>query len=156
LGAVHLVSLEEGKTVDSVRDKVMEQVRAAFRPEFLNRLDEILLFRRLDKAHMLLILDIQLRNLHKLLHDRRITLDLDKNSKKWLAEKGYDPAYGARPLKRAIQTYLQNRLAELILQGDVLDDSTVNVSVKNDELIFKIKVAKSVPESKDKHKRDVA
>jgi ATP-dependent Clp protease ATP-binding subunit ClpB len=155
LGAEHLVNLEEGKTVDTIRENVMEHVRAAFRPEFLNRLDEILLFRRLDKSHMLMIVDIQLRNLEKLLKDRRVSLSLDKKAKQWLADEGYDPAYGARPLKRAIQTHLQNSLAELILKGEILDGSSVNVSVKDDELIYKIKPFEQEKDSNE-NKRDVA
>ncbi len=138
LGAEYLVSMEEGQDVESVRDQVMGLVRKAFRPEFLNRLDEILLFRRLGRAQMAGIVDIQLGYLRKLLGDRRITLTLNDEAKKWLADKGYDPAYGARPLKRVIQTHLQNRLAQLILQGDIADGAGVAVGVKGDELDFKI------------------
>ncbi|MFN3827322.1 MAG: ATP-dependent chaperone ClpB [Micavibrio sp.] len=138
LGAEYLVSMEEGQDVESVRDQVMGVVRKAFRPEFLNRLDEILLFRRLGRAQMAGIVDIQLGYLRKLLGDRRITMTLDDDAKRWLADKGYDPAYGARPLKRVIQTHLQNRLAQLILQGDIADGASVAVGVKADELDFKI------------------
>jgi ATP-dependent Clp protease ATP-binding subunit ClpB len=115
--------------VASVRDQVMEIVRAAFRPEFLNRLDEILLFRRLNRADMQGIVDIQLQRLQKLLQDRKITLVLDDAAKRWLADAGYDPVYGARPLKRVIQRSLQNPLAELILAGRITDGETVHVSV---------------------------
>ncbi|MCM2344238.1 MAG: ATP-dependent chaperone ClpB [Alphaproteobacteria bacterium] len=138
LGAEYLVTLEEGQEVESARDQVMGVVRKAFRPEFLNRLDEILLFRRLGRAQMAGIVDIQLGYLRKLLGDRRIILTINEDAKLWLANKGYDPAYGARPLKRVIQTYLQNRLAQLILKGDIADGAAVSVGVKADELDFKI------------------
>jgi ATP-dependent Clp protease ATP-binding subunit ClpB len=138
LGAEYLVNQEEGTDVEQVRDKVMGAVRAAFRPEFLNRLDEILLFRRLGRAQMGGIVDIQLGSLRKLLADRRITLDLDDRARNWLADKGYDPAFGARPLKRVIQTYLQNELAGMILRGDITDGSLVRVSEKGGALDFRI------------------
>jgi ATP-dependent Clp protease ATP-binding subunit ClpB len=129
LGSEILASLPENAEVASVRDQVMEIVRAAFRPEFLNRLDEILLFRRLNRADMQGIVDIQLRRLQQLLQDRKITLELDDAAKRWLADTGYDPVYGARPLKRVIQRSLQNPLAELILAGRITDGETVHVSV---------------------------
>jgi len=103
-------------------------VRAHFRPEFLNRLDDIMLFHRLKKAHMGAIVDIQLKRLQGLLDERKITLELDPSARGWLAEKGYDPAYGARPLKRVIQRELQNPLAGLILAGRIKDGDTVRVS----------------------------
>ncbi|PZQ44253.1 MAG: ATP-dependent chaperone ClpB [Micavibrio aeruginosavorus] len=138
LGAEHLVNLEDGQDVESARSKVMDAVRAAFRPEFLNRLDEILLFRRLGRDQMTGIVDIQLGYLHKLLAGRRVELTVEVSAKKWLAEKGYDPAYGARPLKRVIQTELQNKLAELILEGKVEDGAQVRVTVKGEHLDFAI------------------
>ncbi len=138
LGAEHLVNLEEGQDAEAAREQVMNAVRAAFRPEFLNRLDEILLFRRLGRDQMTGIVDIQLGGLRKLLAGRRIALDINDAAKKWLADKGYDPAYGARPLKRVIQTELQNRLAELILEGKIEDGAGVNVGVKGDALDFAI------------------
>ena len=138
LGAEHLVQLEDGQDVEAARGKVMEAVRKAFRPEFLNRLDEILLFRRLGREQMAGIVDIQLGYLHKLLVSRRITLEVDMAAKKWLADRGYDPVYGARPLKRTIQTELQNKLAELILEGRIEDGSGILVSVKGDSLSFAI------------------
>lgn len=143
LGAEYLVNQEEGEDVEKVREKVMGAVRAAFRPEFLNRLDEILLFRRLGRQQMAGIVDIQLGKLVRLLGERRITIQLDDKAKNWLGDKGYDPAFGARPLKRVIQTYLQNNLAEMILKGDVTDGSLVQVSVKGDALDFKI--SKAIP-----------
>src|SRR6185369_16930145 len=112
---------------DMVRGQVMEAVRAAFRPEFINRLDEILLFRRLSREDMVGIVDIQLAALQMLLADRKVTLDIDAEAKKWLANTGYDPVYGARPLKRVIQRELQNPLAEKILAGEFRDGDTVRV-----------------------------
>ncbi|MCI5060362.1 MAG: ATP-dependent chaperone ClpB [Alphaproteobacteria bacterium] len=138
LGAQHLVELKEDEDVEIARAKVMEAVQAAFRPEFLNRLDEVLLFSRLGRAHMTGIVDIQLKGLHSLLGERRITLNVDDKAKKWLADQGYDPAYGARPLKRVIQTELQNKLAEMILQGDVVDGAHIDVSEKGGALDFKV------------------
>jgi ATP-dependent Clp protease ATP-binding subunit ClpB len=138
LGAEFLVNLPDNLTVDDVREEVMDVVRKAFRPEFLNRLDEILLFQRLGREQMTGIVDIQLGYLHKLLAARQITLDVSQEAKKWIADKGYDPAYGARPLKRVIQTELQNRLAELILEGKVEDGGSVRVDVKAEALDFVI------------------
>ncbi|MFA5592263.1 MAG: ATP-dependent chaperone ClpB [Micavibrio sp.] len=138
LGAEHLVALPDGADAESARDSVMNAVRAAFRPEFLNRLDEILLFRRLGREQMTGIVDIQLGYLYKLLEGRQITLDIGADARKWLADKGYDPAYGARPLKRVIQTELQNRLAELILEGRIGDGDAVGVGVLDDALDFRI------------------
>src|SRR3954463_4768046 len=129
LGADYLVNQPEGQDTDAVRDQVMSVVRSAFRPEFLNRVDEIILFHRLQRAEMSHIVDIQLRRLSKLLDDRKITISLDPAAREWLADKGYDPAYGARPLKRAIQKAVQDPLAELILSGAVKDGEPVMVSV---------------------------
>jgi ATP-dependent Clp protease ATP-binding subunit ClpB len=128
LGSEYLASLPEGQGVDAVRGEVMEAVRAAFRPEFLNRLDEILLFRRLSRDDMVGIVDIQLAQLEKLLEDRKVAVDIDPEAKKWLANAGYDPVYGARPLKRVIQRELQNPLAEKILAGEIRDGDTVRVT----------------------------
>lgn len=148
LGAEYLVRLEEGQYVETVRPQVMEAVTNAFRPEFLNRLDEILLFSRLGREVMTGIVDIQLGYLYKLLVDRRIKLDVDDKAKKWLADQGYDPAYGARPLKRVIQTNLQNRMAEMILRGEILDGSSVQVSEKGGALDFKVQSPKAEPAKK--------
>jgi ATP-dependent Clp protease ATP-binding subunit ClpB len=128
LGSEILASQSEGQESSAVREQVMEVVRASFRPEFLNRLDEILLFRRLTRAQMGGIVEIQLKHLERLLADRKITLKLDEKACNWLADKGYDPVYGARPLKRVIQRELQNTLAGLILAGRVKDGDTVRVS----------------------------
>ena len=122
----------------------MDAVRSHFRPEFLNRLDDILLFRRLDESHMGAIVDIQLSRLQKLLDDRRVTLKISDQAKTFLAEKGYDPSYGARPLKRVIQNELQNKLAEKLLSGEVMDGQAVRVDKQGDALSFataQVKVA---------------
>jgi ATP-dependent Clp protease ATP-binding subunit ClpB len=111
-------------------------VRAHFRPEFLNRVDEIILFHRLKREHMGRIVDIQLERLQKLLEDRKIAIALDAKAREWLAEKGYDPAYGARPLKRVIQKYVQDPLAELILSGQIKDGEKVKISAGRDGLVF--------------------
>src|SRR6266480_1286684 len=129
LGADFLVNQPEGQDTDAVREPVMAVVRSAFRPEFLNRVDEIILFHRLKREQMSRIVDIQLRRLSKLLEDRKIAITLDPAAREWLAAKGYDPAYGARPLKRAIQKAVQDPLAELILSGKVKDGEAVTVSV---------------------------
>jgi ATP-dependent Clp protease ATP-binding subunit ClpB len=137
LGAEYLVNLREDQDVDAVRDEVMAVVRASFRPEFLNRVDEIILFHRLRRQDMDRIVEIQLARLEKLLADRKITLKLDRDAIDWLASKGYDPAYGARPLKRVMQKELQDPLAEKILVGDILDGSTVAVTAGSDRLNFR-------------------
>jgi ATP-dependent Clp protease ATP-binding subunit ClpB len=137
LGSEYLVSLGEDQDVDVVRSQVMNVVRSHFRPEFLNRLDEIILFHRLKREHMGSIVDIQLERLAKLLVDRKISVKLDKAAHEWLAEKGYDPAYGARPLKRVIQKSLQDPLAEEILAGQVADGDTVEVGAGKDGLTLK-------------------
>jgi len=136
LGAEFLVNQPEGQDSDAVRDQVMAVVRAAFRPEFLNRIDEIILFHRLKRAQMGRIVEIQMVRLQKLLDDRKIKLVLDPPARDWLADKGYDPAYGARPLKRAIQKYLQDPLAEMILAGGIKDGETVRVSAGKQGLSF--------------------
>ena len=128
LGSEILSNQPPGEDSDAVRGQVMEVVRQAFRPEFLNRLDEVLLFHRLTREQMTGIVDIQLARLHAMLAERKITLELDDQAKAWLADKGYDPVYGARPLKRVIQRELQNPLAGLILEGKIGDGDTVSVS----------------------------
>ena len=136
LGSELLAERPENEDTADLRDAVMEIVRAAFRPEFLNRLDEILLFRRLERGHMAAIVDIQLGRLGTLLEDRKIALDISDDARAWLAEQGYDPAYGARPLKRVIQRSLQNPLATLILEGRVKDGETVRIGRGEDGLSF--------------------
>ncbi|WP_022726669.1 ATP-dependent chaperone ClpB [Fodinicurvata sediminis] len=127
LGADILAAQTPGEDSPGVREQVMEVVRGAFRPEFLNRLDEILLFHRLSREQLTGIVDIQLAHLEQLLAERKITLDVDQEAREWLANAGYDPVYGARPLKRVIQKELQNPLAEQILQGNVADGDTVKI-----------------------------
>ncbi len=119
LGSHLIAELPDGVPVEDVRGKVMDVVKGAFRPEFLNRLDETILFHRLERIHMTDIVDIQIARLQKLLTDKKITLSLSDDAKRWLADAGYDPIYGARPLKRTIQKHVQDKLAELILRGDV-------------------------------------
>ncbi|MDE1150947.1 MAG: ATP-dependent chaperone ClpB [Micavibrio sp.] len=128
LGSEFLVELKDNEDVEDARQAVMGVVRKAFRPEFLNRIDEILLFRRLSRDMMVNIVDIQMAGLVEMLEERHITLNLDEKARKVLADAGYDPIYGARPLKRVIQKDLQNPLANLIIEGKVLDDSIVNVT----------------------------
>ncbi|QEX19146.1 chaperone protein ClpB [Hypericibacter terrae] len=127
LGSDILASQPEGQESSAVRERVMEVVRSAFRPEFLNRLDEILLFSRLTRAQMTGIVEIQLKRLIEMLAERKIAIELDDKAKTWLADAGYDPVYGARPLKRVIQRELQNPLANLLLAGRIADGDTVKV-----------------------------
>jgi ATP-dependent Clp protease ATP-binding subunit ClpB len=134
LGSEYLTGLQEGQDVDVVRDEVMAVVKASFRPEFLNRVDDIILFHRLQRSNMADIVRIQLKRLEALLADRRITLEMSDEAVEWLANKGYDPAYGARPLKRVIQAMLQDELAEKILIGDIHDGMSVKVTVSSDRL----------------------
>jgi len=141
LGAEYLTQLKDGDDSDLVREQVMEMVRGHFRPEFLNRIDEIILFHRLKRDEMGAIVDIQLQRLVKLLAERKITIELDDEATHWLANKGYDPVYGARPLKRVIQKYVQDPLAEQILGGQVPDGSTVKITGGTDRLLFRTKSA---------------
>ena len=143
LGADFLVNQPDGEDTDAVRDQVMAVVRAAFRPEFLNRVDEIILFHRLKKSEMTRIVDIQMMRLQKLLEDRKITIALDASAREWLADKGWDPAYGARPLKRAIQKAVQDPLAEMILVGAIKDGEKVAVSAGKQGLTFNGKLAQA-------------
>jgi len=138
IGAEFLVDLGEGEDVDKARDNVMAMVRAHFRPEFLNRLDDILLFHRLKRSEMGRIVDIQFARLEKLVADRRITLALEPSGREWLADRGYDPAYGARPLKRVIQREVQDPLAEKILMGQIGDGAAVSISAGGDRLHFAV------------------
>jgi ATP-dependent Clp protease ATP-binding subunit ClpB len=128
LGAEILAAQAAGADSDAVREPVMEAVRAAFRPEFLNRLDEIILFHRLSREHMDKIVDIQVARLARRLAERKLTLELSPAARSWLSETAYDPVYGARPLKRVIQRHLQDPLANLILEGRILDGQTVRVA----------------------------
>ncbi|MBL0374901.1 ATP-dependent chaperone ClpB [Rhizobium sp. KVB221] len=139
LGAEYLVQLGENDDSDKVRDQVMDVVKSAFRPEFLNRVDEIILFHRLHRKEMGTIVRIQLGRLNQLLADRKIELDMGEDALNWLADKGYDPVYGARPLKRAIQRYVQDPLSERILSGDFADGSKIHVTAGSDRLLFSAK-----------------
>ncbi|GAB6996274.1 ATP-dependent chaperone ClpB [Bradyrhizobium viridifuturi] len=143
LGSEFLVNQPEGEDTAAVRDQVMGVVRAHFRPEFLNRIDEIILFHRLQKSEMGRIVEIQFARLTRLLEDRKIELTLDPKARDWLAEKGWDPAYGARPLKRVIQRSVQDPLAEMILAGEVKDGDRVLISEKGNVLTFNGQVPKT-------------
>jgi ATP-dependent Clp protease ATP-binding subunit ClpB len=136
LGSHFLASLGEDERVEKVEPQVMEVVRAHFRPEFLNRLDEIILFHRLGAAHMGPIVNIQVARLQKLLEDRKITLMLSDAAREWLGRVGYDPVYGARPLKRAVQKYLQDPLADALLSGKIRDGDTVRVDEGDGQLVL--------------------
>ena len=143
LGSEYLVNQPEGEDTSAVREQVMGTVRAHFRPEFLNRVDEIILFHRLQKSEMGRIVEIQFGRLQKLLEDRKITLTLDAAARDWLAAKGWDPAYGARPLKRVIQRHVQDPLAEMILAGTVTDGDSVAISSEGNVLTFNGKAAQT-------------
>jgi ATP-dependent Clp protease ATP-binding subunit ClpB len=136
LGSQYLAALGEDDAVEKVEPQVMEVVRSHFRPEFLNRLDEIILFHRLGQAHMGPIVDIQIARLGRLLEDRKIGLELTDGARAWLGRVGYDPVYGARPLKRAVQKYLQDPLADAILAGTVHDGATVKVDEGDGGLVI--------------------
>jgi ATP-dependent Clp protease ATP-binding subunit ClpB len=136
LGAEYLVELKDGESVELVRGKVLDMVKAAFRPEFLNRIDEILLFHRLGREHMGAIVDVQFGRLQALLKDRDIALELTPKAREWLANEGYDPAYGARPLRRVIQREVQDALAEDILGGQVSDGERVVVDASEDGIVL--------------------
>ena len=134
LGSEYLVNLREGEDTKAVEKEVMGVVRAHFRPEFLNRVDEIILFHRLRREDMSEIVDIQLKRLNRLLEDRKMSLSLDAKARQWLADKGYDPAYGARPLKRVIQKWVQDPLAQMLLAGELPDGSTVKLGASHGRL----------------------
>lgn len=137
IGADILVALGENDDVEKVRDQVMSLVRANFRPEFLNRVDEIILFHRLRRDQMGAIVDIQIARLQKLLDERKVTIELSPEARDFLAGKGYDPAYGARPLKRVIQKELQDPLAGQLLAGEIKDGDRIKVGLAKGELTFK-------------------
>jgi ATP-dependent Clp protease ATP-binding subunit ClpB len=143
LGGEILVNQPEGQDTDAVREQVMAIVRVSFRPEFLNRVDEIILFHRLKRGEMGRIVDIQMARLNKLLEERKMRIELDTSGREWLADKGYDAAYGARPLKRVIQKSLQDPLAEKVLAGQVKDGDIVRVSATKQGLTFNGKVAQA-------------
>jgi ATP-dependent Clp protease ATP-binding subunit ClpB len=134
LGSEFLANLDENEDTKKVEKEVMTVVRGHFRPEFLNRIDEIILFHRLRREDMALIADIQIKRLVRLLEDRKITLQLDPKGRQWLADKGYDPVYGARPLRRVIQKYVQDPIAQLLLAGDIHDGGTVKIGASQGRL----------------------
>jgi ATP-dependent Clp protease ATP-binding subunit ClpB len=134
IGSEYLANLKDDEDVDAARPHVMAEMRARFRPEFLNRIDEIILFHRLKREQMAAIVDIQIGRLQKLLADRKLKLELDDAARTWLANRGYDPAYGARPLKRVIQKSVQDPLAERILAGRIRDGDTVRITVRGGQL----------------------
>ena len=134
LGSEYLVAQKEGEDSSAVQPQVMQTVRAHFRPEFLNRVDEIILFHRLRREDMGAIVDIQFGRLGKLLEDRKIVVELEPKARAWLADKGYDPSYGARPLKRVIQKHVQDPLAEMILAGEIGDGETVRIGAERGSL----------------------
>jgi ATP-dependent Clp protease ATP-binding subunit ClpB len=134
LGSQAIAELPESADIEAARPAVMRAVRDRFRPEFLNRLDEVVLFRRLAREDMAHIVDIQLERLRSLLDDRKLRLELDDKAREWIAEAGYDPVYGARPLKRVIQRSLQDKLANLLLEGRVVDGATLRVTAGPDGL----------------------
>ena len=136
IGSEYLVNQKEGEDVDAVRPYVMAEMKTKFRPEFLNRIDEIILFHRLKREQMATIVDIQIGRLQKLLADRKLKIEMDDKARTWLANKGYDPAYGARPLKRVIQKSVQDPLAELILAGKIKDGQAVRLSVRDGNLVI--------------------
>jgi ATP-dependent Clp protease ATP-binding subunit ClpB len=138
LGSQFMASMRDDEEVSSVEPQVMDVVRAHFRPEFLNRLDEVILFHRLGQAHMAPIVDIQVARVGKLLKDRKIALDLTDAARAWLGRVGYDPVYGARPLKRAVQRHLQDPLAEMILRGEVKDGARVAVDEGDGKLALTV------------------
>src|SRR5271156_2653196 len=146
LGSEYLVNLPEGEDTKTVEKEVMGVVRAHFRPEFLNRIDEIILFHRLRREDMSEIVDIQLRRLNRLLEDRKITLALDAKARQWLAEKGYDPAYGARALKRVIQKWVQDPLAQMLLAGEIRDGGHIKLGVSRGRLTINGKEVGGEPE----------
>ena len=143
LGSEYLVNQPEGEDSSAVQDDVMTVVRSHFRPEFLNRVDEIVLFHRLQRVDMGAIVDIQMARLTTLLDDRKITVDLDGSGRQWLADRGYDPAYGARPLKRVIQKSVQDPLAERILGGTIKDGDLVHITGSASGLLLNGEVVES-------------
>jgi ATP-dependent Clp protease ATP-binding subunit ClpB len=135
IGSEFLANQKEGEDAEAVRPYVMAEMKSKFRPEFLNRIDEIILFHRLKREQMAAIVDIQIARLQKLLAERKLTLGLDEQARTWLANRGYDPTYGARPLKRVIQKWVQDPLAEQILAGRIKDGDTIKLTVRDGTLV---------------------
>ncbi len=138
LGSRYLIEGVSGDTIpESVRESVMTEVRRAFRPEFLNRIDETVLFKPLTLDEITRIVDLLVADLNKRLAERRVTVEFDKKAREWAAEKGYDPVFGARPLKRFLQRHVETKLARALVAGEVADGSTVKFTVKGEELVMK-------------------
>nr|MCU0793868.1 AAA family ATPase [Opitutaceae bacterium] len=138
LGSRYLIEGVTGDTIpESVRESVMTEVRRAFRPEFLNRIDETILFKPLTLDEITRIVDLLVADLNKRLAERRVTVEFDKKAREWAAEKGYDPVFGARPLKRFLQRHVETKLARALVAGEVADGATVKFSVKGEELTMK-------------------
>jgi ATP-dependent Clp protease ATP-binding subunit ClpB len=147
LGSREIMSVAENPLADrNVKDDVLQVLRNHFKPEFLNRIDDIVVFKQLGKEQISSIIEVQLEHLRKLLSDRNISINLDDSAKDLLVNEGYDPVFGARPLKRAIQTLIQNPLAVKLLNGEILSGNTINVSAENGELKFA-----SVSSNEQKH-----
>jgi ATP-dependent Clp protease ATP-binding subunit ClpB len=137
IGSDFLANQRDGEDTEAVRPQVMAELRVRFRPEFLNRIDEIILFHRLKREQMAAIVDIQIAGIQKLLAERKLTLTLDDAARNWLANRGYDPTYGARPLKRVIQKELQDPLAGRLLAGEIKDGERIKIGLAKGELTFK-------------------
>ena len=153
LGSDYLANQGEGEDVKAVEKQVMGVVRGHFRPEFLNRVDEIILFHRLRREDMGRIVDIQFKRLAKLLEDRKVTLALDPKGRQWLADKGYDPTYGARPLKRVIQKWVQDPLAKRVLAGQIADGSVVKIGARDGHLTIDDKTVGGEGEAEEAPRR---
>ena len=153
LGSEYLANQGEGEDVKAVEKQVMGVVRGHFRPEFLNRVDEIILFHRLRREDMGRIVDIQFKRLAKLLEDRKVTLALDPKGRQWLADKGYDPTYGARPLKRVIQKWVQDPLAKKVLAGQIADGTVVKIGARDGHLTIDDKTVGGEGESEESPRR---
>ncbi|MET0155817.1 MAG: ATP-dependent chaperone ClpB [Rickettsiales bacterium] len=138
VGAMHLAALGEGEKADSVRERVMEEVRGLFRPEFLNRLDEIILFHKLERKHMASIVRIQLKGLTERLAEQNVACEIDDAAVALLAERGFDPMYGARPLKRIIRQLIENPVAKMVLGGEIASGDVLRVSKRGEEVGFEI------------------
>ena len=141
IGAEHINFSEdqESKIEVFTKDKVFDEIKVNFKPEFINRIDEIILFNRLTKNEMKEISKIQILELSKLLKDKKIKINIDKSAENWIINEGFSATYGARPLKRVIQNYIEDKLALMIISNELKEDQEVLISLKNNDLIFKVK-----------------